>query len=104
MNLRILLPLLASFAFRASAAEKLPADARAFIEKRQGCDHMRGEVPDPTDAQRMREVSREIGKLCKGTDRRLAELKRKYAADRAIMRQLNQFETHIETSGAGAEH
>lgn len=83
-------------ALQASATEKLPADVRDFIANREGCDHMRGEVPDPPDKQRMDELKREIQKLCTGTDRKLARLKRKYAFNRAVIGKLNEFEPQIE--------
>jgi hypothetical protein len=98
MLLKILVIVAVSFALQASANEKLPADVRAFIADREGCDHMRGEIPDPPDPQRMEEVNREIDKLCKGTDRRLAGLKRKYAANRVVAKRLNAFEPRIEAS------
>lgn len=79
-----------------SAAEKLPTDVAKYVEQREGCDHFRGEVPDPPDAQRMREIEREIRELCTGTDKELVKLKRKYAKDQAIMTRLNEFEENIE--------
>jgi hypothetical protein len=97
---KILLLLVASFALQAYATEKLPADVRAFIADREGCDHMRGEIPDPSETQRMKEVSGEIERLCKGTDRRLAGLKKKYASKPRVIRNLNRFETPIEISPA----
>jgi hypothetical protein len=101
---KTLLALMASFALQASGAEKLPPDVHSFIADREGCDHMRGEIPDPPDKQRMKEVSREIDKLCRGTDRRLANLKRKYASDRTVMRHLNEFEAEIEAHTDRARH
>lgn len=81
----------------ANASEgKLPADVTKYVEQRRGCDHFRGEVPDPPDAQRMREIEREISKLCTGADKKLSKLKRKYAKDQAIMTRLNEFEENIE--------
>lgn len=44
----------------------------------------------------MREVNREIRRLCKGTDKELAKLKRKYAAEPQVMERLNEFEHRIE--------
>jgi hypothetical protein len=98
MPRKILLMLVTCFALHASATEKLPADVKAFIDEREGCDHMRGEIPDPSDKGRMKEVNDEINKLCKGTDLRLAGLKRKYAANKAVMWHLNQYEAQIEAS------
>lgn len=95
--------LAATFPLQALATERLPADVRAFITGREGCDHMRAEIPDPSDTQRMKEVTREIEKLCIGTDRRLAALKQKYASNRAVLRRLARFETSIESSPGAAE-
>lgn len=80
----------------ATAAEaQLPADVASYVEQREGCDHFRGEIPDPPDEQRMKDLEREIDKLCKGTDQMLVKLKRKYAKNRTILKRLNQFETDI---------
>ena len=83
-----------------AAEEKLPTEVAKYVEQREGCDHFRGEVPDPPDAQRMREIEREIRKLCTGTDKKLSQLKRKYAKDHAIMTRLGEFEENIEISAS----
>ena len=83
----------------ANAAEaRLPADVAKYVEQREGCDHFRGEVPDPPDAQRMREIEREIRKLCTGTDKKLSKLKRKYARHQTVLKRLNEFAENIEES------
>ena len=80
----------------AMAEDALPKDVQRFVARREGCEHMRGEIPDPGEKQRMKEVNREIRKLCTGTDRELARLKQKYKASPAIMRRLDEFEQEIE--------
>jgi hypothetical protein len=80
-------------------AEPLPRDVQRFVDRREGCDHMRGEFPDHGEKQRVNEVTREINKLCAGTGTELAQLKRKYAGNSTIMQILNQFEIGIEGSG-----
>lgn len=85
-----------SFGSAVASEAKLPADVVKFVDQREGCDHFRGEFPDPPDEQRMREIEREIRKLCTGTDRKLAQLKRKYAKNLAVMKRLNEFEERIE--------
>jgi hypothetical protein len=80
----------------ALANGSLPRDVQKFIDRREGCDHMRGEIPDLSEKQRMKDVNREIEKLCKGTDKRLAQLKKKYASDVSVMRRLNEFEEGID--------
>jgi len=79
-----------------AAEPRLPSDVAKFVEKREGCDHFRGEMPDPSERQRMKEVERELRKLCTGTDKKLADLKRKYAKNRAVLERLNEFEERIE--------
>ena len=48
----------------------------------------------------MKEIEREILKLCKGTDKTLSKLKRKYAKDQTVMKRLNEFEDNIESSAS----
>jgi hypothetical protein len=79
-----------------AAEARLPADVAKFIEQREGCDHFRGEMPDPSEKQRMKEVERELRKLCTGTDKKLAQLKRKYAGNPVVMKRLDEFEEKIE--------
>lgn len=77
-----------------------PREVQRFFDRREGCDHMRGELPDPGEKQRMREVSREIRKLCTGTDKELDRLKKKYAIDPVITQRLEEFEPDIEPKKA----
>lgn len=79
-----------------SNAASVPEDVRAFIKQREGCEYFRGEIPDPSEKQRMQAVIRKINALCKGTDKALEELKRKYASNTTVMPQLNQYESKIE--------
>jgi hypothetical protein len=81
-----------------AAEAQLPSDVAKYVDQREGCDHFRGEIPDPPDDKRMREIEREIRKLCTGTDRKLQRLKRKYAKNPAVMKRLNEFEEKIEAS------
>lgn len=86
MLLALLMPALPSW------AEPLPRDVQRFVDRREGCDQLRGDI------DRMNAVSREIHKLCGGTDKELVQLKRKYAGNSTIMQILNQFETGIEAA------
>lgn len=58
-----------SWAGLVHAGERLPAEVQRFIERRDSCDHFRGEIPDPEETQRMNEVLRQIDLSCTGTDR-----------------------------------
>lgn len=80
------------------AAAPLPNDVAKFVERREGCDHFRGEIPDSADLDRMIEVNRELKKLCKGTDKKLLQLKQKYAANPTVTARLAKFEPNIEPS------
>jgi hypothetical protein len=82
------------------ATDILPRDVQHYVDKREGCDHMRGEIPDPAEKKRMKELNREIRKLCKGTDKALKKLKKKYAANAAITQVLNEYEPDIEALDA----
>jgi len=77
-----------------SWAEPLPRDVQRFVDRREGCDQLR------VESGRMNEVSREIRKLCGGTDRDLVQLKRKYAGNSTIMQILNQFEAGVDAAEA----
>jgi hypothetical protein len=76
----------------------LPKDVRKFIEKREGCDHTRGEIPEPEQKRKMKDVEREIERLCKGTDKALAQLRSKYASRPEVLRSLDEFEPEIEAA------
>jgi hypothetical protein len=97
--LSLWMPLISSL-----ANESLPHDVQSFVDKREGCDHMRGEIPEPSEKRRMREVSREMQKLCKGTDKELVQLKKKYAKNRVVMQRLDEFESGIEATQAAMPH
>jgi hypothetical protein len=73
---------------------KLPPDVARFIERRDGCDHFRGE--EPYDEERRKFLNRRMLELCVGTDGQLSKLKKKYRANRAVMTKLNEYELQIE--------
>lgn len=78
---------------------RLPADVRAFVERRYECDHFRGEAsPDPSRAA---QISRELERLCTGTDAELARLKRAHARNRAVQRALADYDPNVEQTGEG---
>ena len=97
MKTFVLVPALLLFSLSpVSAAEKLPNDVRQFIVQRDACDHFRGELPEPEEAERMREVTGQIDKRCRGTDRRLHSLKKKYDSDANVKKRLNMYDEQIE--------
>lgn len=84
----------------ASIANDLPADVQSFIDERDGCDHFRGEPwgagDDPAVKERREFVFENIKKLCTGTDKRLAELRKKYRNDPIVIKRLRAYEDNIE--------
>ena len=78
----------------------LPSDVRSFVDKRDGCDHFRGEPwsggDDPEVKERREFIFQNIKDLCTGTDRRLNELRTKYRNDRVISEHLKRYEDRIE--------
>jgi hypothetical protein len=86
----------ASLALVAACAALPAPDLATFLERRAACDHFRGEVPDPPDAERMREIEQQMTATCTGTDLQLAQLKRRYRDDPAVTKQLAAFEPQIE--------
>jgi len=83
------------FAFGALAQDKLPSDVARFIERRDRCDHFRGE--DPYDEERRTFLNRKLTELCPGTDASLARLKDKYRKSKTIMAILDKYEPQIES-------
>lgn len=90
-----------------------PHEVRDFVNRRDDCDHWRGEPwPDEDTAaigvdrqariERSKEISDGLRDTCTGTDRRLRELKRVYAFDKEISRALSEYETDIEAGDADA--
>jgi len=78
------------------SAVPLAPDLDTFLERRAACDHWRGEVPDPPDPARMREIEQQSAEWCKGTDAQLAALKQRYRDDPAVRKRLAQFEERVE--------
>lgn len=73
-----------------------PADIEAFIDRREICDHFRGE--DAYDAERGRFLAQQTEESCTGTDSELVRLKDKYKNDNAIMQLLERFEIDVEAN------
>ena len=78
------------------AVEPFPREVTTFMVDRDGCDHFRGE--QPYNAERRAYISENVAELCTGTDARLATLRRRYAADPAVMAALKGYEDRIEAS------
>lgn len=73
-----------------------PDDVVRFVERRETCDHFRGE--EPYDAARREFLAQQTQKFCVGTDRQLADLKKKYRGNTSVTTKLEQYEAEIEPS------
>jgi len=76
-----------------------PEEVKAFIAEREICDHFRGEPfegSSPEQIERRTFIVDSLDIYCSGTDKRLAALKRRYKSNRAVMKQLDQYEERIE--------
>ncbi|MET3925893.1 hypothetical protein [Devosia sp. 2618] len=78
----------------AEGTAALPGEVRAFIEKRDICDHFRGE--EAYDAERAKQIDEALALNCTGTDAELARLRSEFAGDAAIIGALADYETRIE--------
>lgn len=78
----------------AASAAPFPREVTEFMIARDGCDHFRGE--EPTDAERRAYIDENVAELCKGTDARLAMLRRRYAEDPAVVAALKSYDDRIE--------
>ena len=85
---------------KAQHIPNLPSDVKLFVERRDGCDHFRGEpwpeADDPESKERREFILRNIRELCTGTDGRLAELRNKYRNSPVLSELLNEYEDRIE--------
>ena len=77
-----------------ATAAALPAEVLAFIAQRESCDHFRGE--EGYDAERRAFLAKALAKTCTGTDRALAALRERFAAQPAVLAALKDFEDRIE--------
>ena len=72
------------------------SDFKKFVDDRDACEHFAGEIPDPPNPERMKDVLEQMEIYCTGTDGRLATLKVKYAKNPNVMSKLNEYEENIE--------
>lgn len=72
------------------------SDLSAFFERRDNCDHFRGEIPDDMASERGKEVERALHEYCSGTDAELQRLKERYANNATVMARLATYEENIE--------
>lgn len=77
-----------------AATTKFPSEVASFLERRESCDHWRGEYG--YDPERQADIEWAVCQTCRGTDTELARLKRKYSANPKVAAILDDFEPKIE--------
>lgn len=82
--------------FASELINKWPAEVTRFIERRDLCDHFRGE--EPYDEERRRFLKKNIVEYCTDTDSRLADLREKYKENPVVMDLLAGYEEDIESA------
>ncbi len=80
------------------AMPALPADVRNFMQRRDLCDHLRGE--ESYDPQRAEELEEGMEKNCSGSDKELRDLRKAYAKNPEIKAKLAKYQTEIEDGPA----
>lgn len=86
--------LCASMSLGAIAAGSLPKDVAQYIERRDVCEHWRGE--EGYDKDRQAQINFGQCQSCPGSDVGLARLKTKYRNNKAIISRLQKYESQIE--------
>ena len=77
-------------------ASALPSDVVKFTERREGCDHMRGEISGELDQEGQKEFEANLKESCEGTDHELSGLRVKYLKNHAVINLLSKYPTRIE--------
>ena len=75
-------------------AAALPPAVVRFQKQRDACDHFRGE--EPYDKQRAAFLKAQLAKACKGSDKALAALRKRFAHDPEAISALKGYEDRIE--------
>jgi hypothetical protein len=72
----------------------MPRDVRAFMDRRDQCDHFRNE--EIYDDARAAEIEKGVTEFCTGTDAELVSLKRRHSLDESVTQALSSYGADIE--------
>jgi hypothetical protein len=72
----------------------LPRNVTTFIERREACDHFRGE--EPYDTKRLKFLNKAMARTCTGSDAKLRKLRIKYVRNALVMDALKNYDDDIE--------
>lgn len=78
----------------ATATASLPQAVITFQQRRDECDHLRGE--EPYDKQRAAFLKAALAKACKGSDKALAALRKRFAQHPEALAALKPYQDRIE--------
>lgn len=78
----------------ATATASLPQAVITFQQRRDECDHLRGE--EPYDQQRAAFLKAALAKACKGSDQALAALRQRFAQHPEALAALKPYQDRIE--------
>ena len=81
----------------AESPSTFPAEVKAFIERREICDHFRGEFTGGSSPERDAAVILEQKKYCGNSDRDLETLRKKFEKNPEILSALAKYEAAIES-------
>ena len=79
-----------------NVAAGTPEDVARFVEARDTCDYFRGEIPDPGQIERAKEVADGLRTYCTGTDAELQRLRTKYVDNPDVSSRLRGYDDRIE--------
>ncbi|MED5621962.1 hypothetical protein [Ideonella sp. BN130291] len=77
-----------------ATSNPMPEDVSRFTEQRDRCDTLRGELSGEGVVDR--DAIDAINHYCKGSDKALADLLKKYVGNKPVLDRLNQYEPTIE--------
>lgn len=75
----------------------LPGDVVQYVNRRNLCDHFRGEPTPASDASRAEQVQQAVEKYCARADMQLAALKAKYSNNKTVLHALSGYASHINS-------
>ncbi len=80
--------------YNTMANGNFPRDMNDFIADRELCDYFR--TQEPNDKEQENFYKKNTERFCSGSDKKLAELKKKYKQREDFIEKLNEFDSNIE--------
>ncbi|MCF6190320.1 MAG: hypothetical protein L3J51_07570 [Cocleimonas sp.] len=80
--------------FKEGQDTNIPADVYYFIERRDGCDHFRGEPM--YSEERKEDILKNMKELCEGSDEALSKMRHKHKDNKFVQKLLSVYDANIE--------